>query len=1156
MKTSIPEIINPLNHSGTNRFERLGKELDFNYVKIEERHEADFIAQAEKLAEAIQFYNQNDTPFGDWVSFFDKQSPVNQPHRALFIAFLRLLEALNEHANGLTRRHLDFYYQEVLQFGKKEVKPAKAHLFFSCAKTLKERFLEKSTLLNAGENKNGKKILFQLVDELVVNKAKVTSYFGLNQHSDKFGNRLFSKDYSSFLAGNTEQDKQGFPTFGEHQLTHTKKNGTFVSELLAPNQLTMDAASIGFALSSPILKLEEGNRNITLRLSLAGTYPNNFNTVKELFKFELTTEDGWFELPQKEESGLQNSNTYKKRRDGNIELCIELTLRTTHPAIIDYNQDIHKGAYHGKNPIIRMVLNHHTTNTYGYGAWKNTKIKNVGLKVNVTGIRSLIVQNELSTLDSSKPFRPFGPIPSIGNNFYIGHSEIFKNPLHTASINIKWKDLPIDGFDKHYEGYQEHISNTCFKISTALLENRVWKNIHNTINLFPDDISSTSTSISFTTPQLEYYKRKTDTLSIKEWNHNTNYGFLQLHLTAPNKSKFQAFGHKVYAKEVLRNSQLPENDPTKKNVEQPYVPVVESLTLNYETEEIFFSDNETDQFYHVAAFGQKTNILNNPLRSCYLLPHYTHEGELYIGLEEVITPQTVSILFQFIEGSGDADQSQINPAIEWFYLSGDEWKVIDRLRISKDTTKNLLRTGIMHFDLPIDCDDQHHIMPTGLYWLKAGIQEKAMGIDRIQNIYTQGAVALEQQPEINDHVIQPNTITKLYNKGKGITEISQPAASFGGTKKENEEGFYTRISERLRHKDRGVTIWDYERLVLEEFPELYKVKCLNHTNNQTEMVAGHVMIAIIPNLRNKQEKFPFQPKLSMHKRMDVYHFLRERITPFIFLRIENPIYEPIKLSFNVGFHKGRDEGFYGKKLHQQLQEFLSPWAFENTTEQNADLVFGGKLHKSVILKFIEDQEYVDFVNDFNMYHQYQNPSIHEYFKHEISSDNATHSSSTTEQACDRIKIAFQAEDTQALTSLIEVKVRFLKGITDIPDTKLGKKMSSELQHMLASKVKKGITITKTLIRTIIKSIFYVDKIVALSFYKDLPNGFVLEDVDVAIAKTSRSIMVTSEQHRIGVYKAGDFKCEGNVMIGIGFMIVEADFIIPEVEQKTKTYVTR
>ena len=34
-----------------------------------------------------------------------------------------------------------------------------------------------------------------------------------------------------------------------------------------------------------------------------------------------------------------------------------------------------------------------------------------------------------------------------------------------------------------------------------------------------------------------------------------------------------------------------------------------------------------------------------------------------------------------------------------------------------------------------------------------------------------------------------------------------------------------RAAERLRHKDRASTLWDYERLVLEAAPELFRVKC-------------------------------------------------------------------------------------------------------------------------------------------------------------------------------------------------------------------------------------------------------------------------------------------------------------------------------------------
>ena len=54
MRNAIPEIKNPLKHSGTNQFQRLADEMAFDYVQIEERHEADFLVYAEKLTQHIQ----------------------------------------------------------------------------------------------------------------------------------------------------------------------------------------------------------------------------------------------------------------------------------------------------------------------------------------------------------------------------------------------------------------------------------------------------------------------------------------------------------------------------------------------------------------------------------------------------------------------------------------------------------------------------------------------------------------------------------------------------------------------------------------------------------------------------------------------------------------------------------------------------------------------------------------------------------------------------------------------------------------------------------------------------------------------------------------------------------------------------------------------
>ena len=183
-----------------------------------------------------------------------------------------------------------------------------------------------------------------------------------------------------------------------------------------------------------------------------------------------------------------------------------------------------------------------------------------------------------------------------------------------------------------------------------------------------------------------------------------------------------------------------------------------------------------------------------------------------------------------------------------------------------------------------------------------------------------------------------------------------------------------------------------------------------------------------------------------------------------------------------------------------------------------------------------------------MYHIYKDPRVVEDFAPLNLNANNYYSESKQEGACNRIKMELFTDNPNELSTLLNIKLRFLKGLLDISDSKLEEKFNRELYKSIKRRADKGETITKTLIQILVKNMYYVDKVLSLKFYKILPDNFIMEDVDVAIAKTSRSIMVTANQHRIGVYRAGDFNCEGSIVIGIGFMIVEADFIIPEIKE--------
>ncbi|NIS46078.1 MAG: hypothetical protein GWN61_23325, partial [candidate division Zixibacteria bacterium] len=60
-----------------------------------------------------------------------------------------------------------------------------------------------------------------------------------------------------------------------------------------------------------------------------------------------------------------------------------------------------------------------------------------------------------------------------------------------------------------------------------------------------------------------------------------------------------------------------------------------------------------------------------------------------------------------------------------------------------------------------------------------------------------------------------------------------------------------------------------------------------------------------------------------------------------------------------------DMKFYEDKLNSAIVQHLTPWAYR----QGADISFGGQWHKSAIINFIEEQPYVHFIKNFEMYHK-------------------------------------------------------------------------------------------------------------------------------------------------------------------------------------------
>lgn len=234
---------------------------------------------------------------------------------------------------------------------------------------------------------------------------------------------------------------------------------------------------------------------------------------------------------------------------------------------------------------------------------------------------------------------------------------------------------------------------------------------------------------------------------------------------------------------------------------------------------------------------------------------------------------------------------------------------------------------------------------------------------KIQGIYTQAVLATFQD-QGNDvaHLangLPADTISKLITRVPQVKSVSQPYNSFDGKYKEADSEFYRRVSERLRHKHRAITQWDYESLVLQEFPEVFKVKCLNHTSEKSYMAPGHVTLMVVPNIRNKNAFDVYQPRVSRASLNKIQKYVNELNTMHVKAQVINPNYKEAKIQTTVKIFENFDEVFYMKQLDEDIKKYISPWAFTDSK----DIDFNVELNVNHLINYLEQLYYVDYIDE-------------------------------------------------------------------------------------------------------------------------------------------------------------------------------------------------
>ncbi len=1007
MNAKAQQKCSSLLRDGQSQQQRRLPALDPKSAPVDGRDLQQWLDFAAGYARLLNYINpQSNKVDGNWSLFFDALPPelasqlafdidldaVEQsfaergdlpPHLGLLISFLRLCRHARAELNGITGRHLDHFYREVLRLESAPPVPDRVHLLFELKKKVAELMLPKGTLVSAGKDAAKKDIQFELANDLSVFPVTIDSLRSVFVAvADNRSIRLAPiANSADGLGAEFEPDQGQWSPFGTSALPQ---------------------AQIGFAFAAPVLALAEGVRTISVEMALSG-FPAGVDVDsagQNAFQVYLSGVEGWI---GPKSASLQTVDG----KAGRYQVVVSLS--ADEAAVVNYAAELHGHSFDTDAPLLQLLLNQQKSG-FGYAELQNVKVGEVEIRVTVEGVSGLQLESDFGSLDPAKPFLPFGPQGKQGATFYVGSAEAFNKQLESFTLKLKWLNAPFN-FSSIYNASADGYSvsnNSHFK--AKLTAKIAGQETSSTVNLFdadnaaaehpitiPDDGSSLASGMGskaslqqarvISLQQTRWAIRQVQTLQLLSPIHwfypllltrqvaapRLRDGFVSLRLSTD-------FLHSRYA-EVYTKRVVAAAGGTLSLPNEPYTPTLESLSLSYTATSGRVDLAATDAsaisagqlgFFQIAPFGQRrdhshlrSQLAFLPAKTVSLLPEYPHEGEFYLGLSGVEPGRNLALLFQVAEGSGDPDLDK--PQVEWSVLSDNHWRELKTDELLSDGTNGLLTSGVIRFKLPEEATARNTLLPAGHYWLRAAVSENSAAISRLIAVQPNAVQAVfvdrGNDPQRLRQPLPAGSIKKLLVPNAGIKTLSQPYASFGGKMAEDDEAFRVRVSERLRHKQRPVSSWDVERLVLQNFPELYKIKCLPHSAPDSCEAPGHLSLIVIPSLQNRNAVDPLRPRADLDTLDRVKTFVTKLAGPTVSVHTANPFYQSIRVAFKVQFQQQLDFGFYQQLLNDEIVRFLSPWAFDGGSE----IAFGGRLHKTVILNRIEQLDYVDYLTEFKLF---------------------------------------------------------------------------------------------------------------------------------------------------------------------------------------------
>lgn len=328
---------------------------------------------------------------------------------------------------------------------------------------------------------------------------------------------------------------------------------------------------------------------------------------------------------------------------------------------------------------------------------------------------------------------------------------------------------------------------------------------------------------------------------------------------------------------------------------------------------------------------------------------------LYLGFDRALGKGPVSVFFAACEMVWESAKV---PRLVWEYFRANaeqgEWVRLDVV----DGTRGMTRSGAVEFVPPadmavlskfgrrlyylraLDVDNKLGLMPRKDDGGSNGPKQKELAVPVLKGIYL-NTTWVTQLETVGDESISSNTGQATHRTGGGsrgnvgageitslrtalafVDRVDNPQPAGGGADLESLARVLARGPGVLKHRNRAVTLEDYEKLALEASLSVVRARCLPNINPQWQTVPGWVTVLIVPAGRKDQ------PELTPQLKKRVEDYLKTRMPCMVLaagrLKVCGPLYVEITVRAKIITRHMEAVADLENLAFKSVNEFLHP----------------------------------------------------------------------------------------------------------------------------------------------------------------------------------------------------------------------------------------